>query len=169
MEVESTSRNSESVNLRALDVVVFCRRPGSLSESSSGSEQTPKKHVLRTKNKPAYAEIEVTSESTRANDLFAQWQQYCQTGVKFYYIIDLYALENFGTTKVIVGSKEEMEGWTRCINGDPDGASSSSTSNTATPRNSYYKKEKRSDASSGQLQQKDPNRCLLDEEVICRY
>ena len=139
-EVESISGNTSDANSRTPDIIVTAERPGSPSVSSSSPERAPKKLVILTKDKPAYALIEVTSKDTRTTDLTEKWVQYCHTGTNFYYIIDLHGREVFNVQRVIVGSKTRIPGWTHCNSCDPDGASSSAARNTNTHRDFYYKK-----------------------------
>ena len=98
-------------------------------EQSSNSSASPEKKKIKfSRDRPPLAVIEVTSSSTRTEDLYDKWASYARTGYPLYIILDrtcarvAHALDDSPT--VIVGSidasLEQVPGWKRCANGDPE-------------------------------------------------
>lgn len=145
VEVESACE-SKAVNLRSPDLTITGFGSSSSSEPSSSQAATKvRKPVLRTKDNPPYAIIEIADEFSHSVDTTVKWLQYRNTGVPFYYIIDLSTFEASGQACVMVGSKHRFADAIPCQHGRADDSISSSSSAQNSGDSVYFKKVFRGD------------------------
>lgn len=101
---------------------------------------------------PPLAVIEVTSKSTRSEDIYLKWTAYARSNIPLYIIFDRpSAHDHTAVPTVIVGSKVFLPGSVRMPNGDANfdrekrgSAPATSTSEPVQPSDQYYRKVYRS-------------------------
>ena len=150
-------------------------------ESSDSSASLEKKKIKFSQDRLPLAVIEVTSSSTRTEDLYDKWAFYARTGYPRYIILDRtcarvanHALDD--SPIVIVGSLdaslEQVPGWQHCANGDPEQSPKKTryyASDAGGSARCYYRKVYKRDQIVDCLYLKDLGlaaRELLDEKFL---
>lgn len=119
-----------TINVRNTDVLMFRQETAFMNGT-----------VIATRlNEPPYAVVETMSISNQHMLLFEKWQQYCSSGIPFYFLLDLYEYEKCGTARVIVGALQDFHGAEQYSNGLPDPRSWPDHLKRCYPGPRYYKK-----------------------------